>query len=152
VSDGARKVFIHSGYVEFHRVCNFAERLTFKIQPEDAAGTLVVTFARLRMAVIMVEELLQALFVFVAVLLIIVIDGLIKDFDVLALVDDFECGELGIAEMHTFNLTLPDTLDEGIVFIEECLPEILYCDVLYVLAEGEACVLEEIIVIDALFH
>ena len=87
-------------------------------------------FAGLGMTVIVVEELVETLFVFVAALLIVVIDVAIDDFHFLALVDDFEGGELDIAEVYTFNLSLTDTLDEGVVLIEECLPEILYLDVL----------------------
>ena len=77
------------------------------------------------MTVIMVEELAQAVFVFGAVLCVVVIDVAIDDFDVLGIVGDVECGELYIAEMDTNDFSLTDTLDEGVIFIEESLPEVL---------------------------
>ena len=90
----------------------------------------MVTFTGLGMTVIMVEELAQAVFVFGAVLLMVVIDVAIDDFDIPAVVDDFEGSELYIAEMDTNDFSLTDTLDEGVIFIEESLPEVLYRDVL----------------------
>jgi hypothetical protein len=90
----------------------------------------VVTFTGLGMTVIMVEELAQAVFVFGAVLCVVVIDVAIDDFDILAVVDDFEGSELYIAEMDTNDFSLTDTLDEGVIFIEESLPEVLDRDVL----------------------
>ena len=57
VLDGACKVFIHSGYVYFHSACDFAKRVPFKVQAEDAAGTAVIMFTGLGMTVIMVEGL-----------------------------------------------------------------------------------------------
>ena len=53
--DGACKVFIHIGYVYFHSACDFAKRVPFKVQAEDAAGTAVIMFTGLGMTVIMVE-------------------------------------------------------------------------------------------------
>ena len=105
---------------------NIALGVTIKVQAEDAAGTAVIMFTGLGMTVIMVEELLQAVFVFGAVLCVVVID----DFDVLGIVGDVECGELYIAEMDTNDFSLTDTLDEGVIFIEESLPEVLDRDVL----------------------
>jgi hypothetical protein len=102
----------------------------FKVQAEDAAGTAVIMFTGLGMTVIMVEELAQAVFVFGAVLCVVVIDVAIDDFDILAVVDDFEGSELYIAEMDTNDFSLTDTLDEGVIFIEESLPEVLDRDVL----------------------
>ena len=90
----------------------------------------MVTFTGLGMTVIMVEELAQAVFVFGAVLCVVVIDVAIDDFDILAVVDDFEGSELYIAEMDTNDFSLTDTLDEGVIFIEESLPEVLDRDVL----------------------
>ena len=87
-------------------------------------------FTGLGMTVIMVEELAQAVFVFGAVLCVVVIDVAIDDFDILAVVDDFEGSELYIAEMDTNDFSLTDTLDEGVIFIEESLPEVLDRDVL----------------------
>ena len=87
-------------------------------------------FTGLGMTVIMVEELTQAVIVFGAVLCVVVIDVAIDDFDILAVVDDFEGSELYIAEMDTNDFSLTDTLDEGVIFIEESLPEVLYRDVL----------------------
>ena len=130
VLDGACKVFIHSGYVYFHSACDFAKRVPFKVQAEDTAGTAVIMFTGLGMTVIMVEELAQAVFVFGAVLCVVVIEVAIDDFDILAVVDDFEGSELYIAEMDTNDFSLTDTLDEGVIFIEESLPEVLYRDVL----------------------
>ena len=86
----------------------------------------MVTFTGLGMTVIMVEVLAQAVFVFGAVLCVVVIDIAIDDFDILAIVDDFEGSELYIAEMDTNDFSLTDTLDEGVIFIEESLPEVLY--------------------------
>ena len=104
--------------------------MTIKVQAEDAAGTAVIMFTGLGMTVIMVEELAQAVFVFGAVLCVVVIDVAIDDFDILAVVDDFEGSELYIAEMDTNDFSLTDTLDEGVIFIEESLPEVLDRDVL----------------------
>ena len=104
--------------------------MTIKVQAEDMAGTAVIMFTGLGMTVIMVEELAQAVFVFGAVLCVVVIDIAIDDFDILAIVDDFEGSELYIAEMDTNDFSLTDTLDEGVIFIEESLPEVLYRDVL----------------------
>ena len=56
VLNGACKVLIHSGYVEFHRVCDFAERLTFEVQSEDAASATVIALFGVRMTLIVVEE------------------------------------------------------------------------------------------------
>ena len=64
--------------------------MTIKVQAEDMAGTAVIMFTGLGMTVIMVEELAQAVFVFGAVLCVVVIDVAIDDFDILAVVDDFE--------------------------------------------------------------
>ena len=104
--------------------------MTIKVQAEDMAGTAVIMFTGLGMTVIMVEELAQAVFVFGAVLCVVVIDVAIDDFDILAVIDDFEGSELYIAEMDTNDFSLTDTLDEGVIFIEESLPEILDRDVL----------------------
>ena len=90
----------------------------------------MVTFTGLGMTVIMVEELAEAVFVFGAVLCVVVIDIAIDDFDILTVVDDFEGSELYIAEMDTNDFSLTDTLDEGVIFIEESLPEVLDRDVL----------------------
>ena len=108
----------------------FALGVTIKVQAEDAAGTAVIMFTGLGMTVIMVEELAQAVIVFGAVLCVVVIDVAIDDFDILAVVDDFEGSELYIAEMDTNDFSLTDTLDEGVIFIEESLPEVLDRDVL----------------------
>ena len=104
--------------------------MTIKVQAEDMAGTAVIMFTGLGMTVIMVEELAQAVFVFGAALCVVVIDVAIDDFDILAVVDDFEGSELYIAEMDTNDFSLTDTLDEGVIFIEESLPEVLDRDVL----------------------
>ena len=110
--DSAAKVLIYSGYVEFHRVCNFAKRLTFEIQAENAAGTTVVALFGLRMTVITVEELAEAFFIFVTgftfggKLLGVVVDGLVNDCDVLAVVDDVEGGELGVIAGDDVGLAL----------------------------------------------
>ena len=109
---------------------NFALGVTIKVQTEDAAGTAVIMFTGLGMTVIMVEELAQAVFVFGAALCVVVIDVAIDDFDVLGIVGDVECGELDVVEMDTNDFSLTDTLDEGVIFIEESLPEVLYRDVL----------------------
>lgn len=109
---------------------NFALGVTIKVQAEDVAGTAVIMFTGLGMTVIMVEELAQAVFVFGAVLSVVVIDVAIDDFDILAVVNDFEGSELYIAEMDTNDFSLTDTLDEGVIFIEESLPEVLDSDVL----------------------
>ena len=90
----------------------------------------MVTLTGMGVTVIMVEELAEAVFVFGAVLLMVVIDVAIDDFDILAVVDDFEGSELYIAEMDTNDFSLTDTLDEGVIFIEENLPEVLDRDVL----------------------
>ena len=104
--------------------------MTIKVQAEDAAGTAVIMFTGLGMTVIMVEELSQAVIVFGAVLCVVVIDVAIDDFDVLGIVGDVECGELDVVEMDTNDFSLTDTLDEGVIFIEESLPEVLDRDVL----------------------
>ena len=90
----------------------------------------MVTFTGLGMTVIMVEELAQTVFVFGAVLCVVVIDVAIDDFDILAVVDDFEGSELDVVEMYANDFSLTDTLDEGVIFIEESLPEVLDRDVL----------------------
>ena len=104
--------------------------MTIKVQAEDMAGTAVIMFTGLGMTVIMVEELAQAVIVFGAVLCVVVIDVAIDDFDVLGIVGDVECGELDVVEMDTNDFSLTDTLDEGVIFIEESLPEVLDRDVL----------------------
>lgn len=104
--------------------------MTIKVQAEDAAGTAVIMFTGLGMTVIKVEELAQAVFVFGAVLCVVVIDVAIDDFDVLGIVGDVECGELDVVEMYANDFSLTDTLDEGVIFIEESLPEVLDSDVL----------------------
>ena len=53
-----------------------------------------------------------------------------RPFDALLHAGDFEGSELYIAEMDTNDFSLTDTLDEGVIFIEESLPEVLYRDVL----------------------
>jgi hypothetical protein len=111
-------------------VGNFALGVTIKVQAEDAAGTAVIMFTGLGMTVIMVEELTQAVIVFGAMLCVVVIDVAIDDFDVLGIVGDVECGELDVVEMYANDFSLTDTLDEGVIFIEESLPEVLYRDVL----------------------
>ena len=100
------------------------------MQAEDMAGTAVIMFTGLGMTVIMVEELAQAVIVFGAVLCVVVIDVAIDDFDVLGIVGDVECGELDVVEMYANDFSLTDTLDEGVIFIEESLPEVLDSDVL----------------------
>ena len=90
----------------------------------------MVTFTGLGMTVIMVEELSQAVIVFGAVLCVVVIDVAIDDFDVLGIVGDVECGELDVVEMYANDFSLTDPLDEGVIFIEESLPEVLDRDVL----------------------
>ena len=117
----------------------------------------MISLIGLRMLVIVIEQLLQALFIIIAdcalgsKLLKVVIDMSVENSHFLALVDDLEGGKLDIAEMNTIYLSLTATLDEGVVLIEECLAEVLYRDVLQVLAESETGVLEQIIVIDVLF-
>ena len=117
----------------------------------------MISLIGLRMLVIVIEQLLQALFIIIAdcalgsKLLKVVIDMSVENFHFLALVDDFESGKLDIAEMDTIYLSLTATLDEGVVLIEECLAEVLYRDVLQVLAEGETGVLEQIVIVDVLF-
>ena len=117
----------------------------------------MISLIGLRMLVIVIEQLLQALFIIIAdcalgsKLLKVVIDMSVENFHFLALVDDLEGGKLDIAEMDTIYLSLSATLDEGVVLIEECLAEVLYRDVLQVLAEGETGVLEQIIIVDVLF-
>lgn len=137
---------------------NFSLGFSIKVQFKYLTGSFMISLFGLRVLVIVIEQLLQALFIFVATctfgskLLKVVIDMSVENFDVLAVVDDFEGGELDVAEMDTFNLSLTATLDEGVVLIEECLAEILYGDVLKVLAESKAGVLEDVIVIDVLFR
>ena len=117
----------------------------------------MISLIGLRMLVIVFEQLLQALFIIIAdcalgsKLLKVVIDMSVENFHFLALVDDLEGGKLDIAQMDTIYLSLSATLDEGVVLIEECLEEVLYRDVLQVLAEGETGVLEQIIIVDVLF-
>ena len=117
----------------------------------------MISLIGLRMFVIVIEQLLQALFIIIAdcalgsKLLKVVIDMSVENFHFLAFVDDLEGGKLDIAEMDTIYLSLSATLDEGVVLIEECLAEVLYRDVLQVLAEGETGVLEQIVIVDVLF-
>ena len=117
----------------------------------------MISLIGLRMLVIVIEQLLQALFIIIAdcalgsKLLKVVIDMSVENFHFLALVDDLEGGKLDIAEMDTIYLSLSATLDEGVVLIEECLAEVLYRDVLQVLAENETGVLEQIVIVDVLF-
>ena len=117
----------------------------------------MISLIGLRMLVIVIKQLLQALFIIIAdcalgsKLLKVVIDMSVENFHFLALVDDLEGGKLDIAQMYTIDFSLTATLDEGVVLIEECLAEVLYRDVLQVLAEGETGVLEQIVIVDVLF-
>ena len=90
----------------------------------------MVTLAGLWMPVIVVEHFVQVFFVFIAALRIEPIDVLVKFFDILALVNDLKGCELDITEVYALNLSLTDMLNESVVLIEECLPEILYRDIL----------------------
>ena len=150
--NGARKVFIYSGYVEFHGARNFAKRMPLKMQSEDAAGTAVVMFTGLRMTVIMVEELLQAFFVFGAVLCVVVIDVAIDDFDVLAVIGDVEGGELGVVAGDDVELALVLALAQFFVVLDEEPGEVPDVVVLCIYTQLEAGVLEEIFVEDVLVN
>ena len=153
----ASKVLMYSWLRDSQLMRNFSLGFSIKVQFKYLTGSFMISLIGLRMLVIVIEQLLQALFIIIAdcalgsKLLKVVIDMSVENFDVLALVDDFESGKLDIAEMDTIDFSLSATLDEGVVLIEECLAEVLYRDVLQVLAEGETGVLEHIIVIDVLF-
>lgn len=150
--NGARKVFIHSGYVEFHGARNFAKRTPLKMQSEDAAGTAVVMLARLGMTVIVVEELAETFFIFGAVLSVVVIDVSVEDFDVLAVIGDVEGGELGVIVRDDVELVLLLALEQFLVALDEESGEVPDVVVLGIYTQLEAGVLEEIFVEDVLVN
>ena len=148
--NGARKVFIHSCYVEFHGARDFAKRTPLKMQSEDAAGTAVVMLARLGMTVIVVEELAETFFIFGAVLGVVVIDVSVEDFDVLAVIGDVEGGELGVVAGDDVELVLGLALAQFFVVLDEEPGEVPDVVVLCIYTQLEAGVLEEIFVEDVL--
>ena len=148
--NGARKVFIHSGYVEFHGARNFAKRTPLKMQSEDAAGTAVVMLARLGMTVIVVEELAETFFIFGAVLGVVVIDVSVEDFDVLAVIGDVEGGELGVIVRDDVELVLLLALEQFLVALDEESGEVPDVVVPGVHTYFQTSVLEEIFIEDVL--
>ena len=146
--NSAAKVLIYSGYVQFHLACNFAERFTLEVHAEDAAGTLMITLAGLRMTVIVVELFVQTFLVFVAALLIEPIDVLFNIFDILRLVGDVEGGELGIVAGDDVELVLTLALVQFLVALDEETGEVPDGVVLGVHTYFETGVLEKILVED----
>ena len=115
----------------------------------------MIALTGLRMFVIIIKQFMQSLFIFIAFtfsgeLLVIAIDSLVKDFDVLAFVDDFEGSELSVVVGDTFSLSLTKTLEEVVVLFHELCPEVRYFVVLSELTEGETGVLEQIVIVDVL--
>ena len=134
---------------------NFALGFAGKVHSEDAAGTTVVALTGLRMGFIGIKQLLQAIFIFVTGFTFggklpgVVVDGLVNDCDVLAVVDDVEGGKLGVVVGDDVELALILALAQSTVALDEESGEILDIVVLCVLTEFEAGVLEEILVEDA---
>ena len=146
--NSAAKVLIYSGYVEFHLACNFAERFTIEVHAEDAAGTLMIALAGLRMTVIVVEHFVQAFLVFVAALLVKPIDVLVDVFDILGLVGDVEGGKLGVVVGDDVELMLGLALEQFLVALDEETGEVQDVVVLGILTYFEAGILEEILIED----
>ncbi len=146
--NSAAKVLIYSGYVEFHLACNFAKSFTFEVHAEDAAGTLMITLAGLRMTVIVVEFFVQAFLVFFAALLVKPIDVLVNVFDILGLVGDIEVGELGVVVRDDVELMLGLALVQFFVTLDEESGEVEDVVVLGVHTYFETGVLEKILVED----
>ena len=136
-------------------MCNFALGFAGKVQAEDAAGTTVVALTGVRMGFIGIKQLLQAIFIFVTGFTFggklpgFVVDGLVNDCDVLAVVDDVKGGKLGVVVRDDVELALILALAQSTVALDEEAGEVLDVVVLCVLTEFEAGVLEEILVEDA---
>ena len=136
-------------------MCNFSLGFAGKVQAEDAAGTTVVALTGLRMGFIGIKQLLQAIFIFVTgftfggKLLGVVVDGLVNEFDVLAVIDDVEGGKLGVVVGDNVELALILALAQSTVALDEEAGEVLEVVVQGKLTEFEAGVLEEILVEDA---
>ena len=128
---------------------NFALGFAGKVQSEDAASATVIALFGVRMTLIVVEELAETLFVFVTGLLMVVIDVTVDEFDVLAVVDDVEGGELGVVVGDNVELALILALAQSTVALDEEPREVLDVVVQGKLTEFEAGVLEEILVEDA---
>ena len=148
--NSAAKVLIYSGYVQFHLACNLSERLPFEIKPEDAAGTLMITLAGLRMTVIVVELFVQTFLVFFAALLVKPIDVLFNIFDILGLVGDVEGGKLGVVAGDDIEPVLALALEQFLVALDEESGEVQDFVVLGVHTYFETGILEEIFIEDVL--
>ena len=155
VSDSTCKILIHSLMADAQAMRNFALGFAGKVQAEDAAGTTVVALTGMRMGFIGIKQLLQAIFIFVTgftfggKLLGVVVDGLVNDCDVLAVVDDVEGGKLGVVVGNNVELALILALAQSTVALDEESGEVLDVVVQGKLTEFEAGVLEEILVEDA---
>jgi hypothetical protein len=116
----------------------------------------MISLIGLRMLVIVIEQLLQALFIIIAAytfsgkLFGIAIDGLVEDFDVLAVVGDVEGGELGVVAGDDVELVLVLALAQFFVALEEEPGEVPDVVVLGILTYFETGVLEEILIEDML--
>ena len=110
----------------------------------------MVAFSGLWMAVITVEELAEALFVFGAALLMDVIDVPVEVFDILGLVDNFEGGELGVIVRDDVELVLLLALEQFLVALDEESGEVPDVVVLGVHTYFQTSVLKEIFIEDVL--
>ncbi len=118
----------------------------------------MISLIGLRMLVIVIEQLLQALFIIIAAytfsgkLFGIAIDGLVEDFDVLAVIGDVEGGELGVVVGDEVELVLVLALAQFFVALDEEPGEVPDVVVLCIYTQLEAGVLEEIFVEDVLVN
>ncbi len=135
-------------------MCNFSLGFAGKVQSEDAASATVIALFGVRMGFIGIKQLLQAIFIFVTgftfggKLLGVVVDGLVNEFDVLAVVDDVEGGELGVVVRDDVELALIMAFAQSTVAVDEESGEVLDVVVQGKLTEFETGVLEEILVED----
>ncbi len=127
-----------------------------KVQFKYLTGSFMISLIGLRMLVIVIEQLLQALFIIIAAytfsgkLFGIAIDGLVEDFDVLAVVGDVEGGELGVVAGDDVELVLVLARARFFVALEEEPGEVPDVVVLGILTYFETGVLEEILIEDML--
>ena len=109
-----------------------------------------------RMLVIIIKQLLQALFIFITAFTFggkssgFAIDIMVKDFHVLTIVNDVEGGELGIVVGNNVELSLILALAQFFVAFDEDPGEVPDVVVLCKLAQFETGVLEEIFIEDVL--
>ena len=126
-----------------------------KVQSENLTRTAVIAFAGLRMFVVMIKQLVQSLPIFIMFIfggegLVIAINGMVNVFNVLAFVDDFEGGKLGVVAGDDVKQALVLALAQFFVALDEESGEVEDVVVLCKLTEFETGVLKEIFIVDVL--